>query len=238
MSTVIWHDLECGAYRQDLGFWLRLVAERGGPVLDVGAGTGRVALALARTGVEVMALDADAELLGELARRSDGLPLRTVLGDARDFSVDERFPLVVVPMQTVQLLGGAEGRVAFLRCAARHLAPGGLLAMAIAEQFEVFDVGEEEGWPLPDIQELQGVVYSSQPTAVRRDGERYVLERRRETVDPAGAHEVSRDVIALDRVSARELEREGRAAGLRRVGVAEIEPTVDHIGSRVVMLGA
>ena len=51
--SVIWHDLECGGYREDLPLWRALADRAGGPVLDVGAGTGRVALDLARAGHEV-----------------------------------------------------------------------------------------------------------------------------------------------------------------------------------------
>src|SRR4051794_40089314 len=47
----LWHDLECGAYREDLALWHTLAGVTGGPVLDVGAGTGRVSLDLAARGV-------------------------------------------------------------------------------------------------------------------------------------------------------------------------------------------
>ena len=57
MSAAIWHDIECGAYTADLPLWEELAA--GGTVLDVGAGTGRVALRLARAGCAVTALDRD-----------------------------------------------------------------------------------------------------------------------------------------------------------------------------------
>jgi len=68
--SVIWHDLECGAYAQDLPLWRTLAAERGDPILDVGAGTGRVAIDLARRGHRVTALDHDHALLSERGRRS------------------------------------------------------------------------------------------------------------------------------------------------------------------------
>ena len=50
---VVWHDLECSGYDEDLPLWHALAAETGGPVLDVGAGTGRVSLELADAGVPV-----------------------------------------------------------------------------------------------------------------------------------------------------------------------------------------
>ena len=52
-EEAIWHDVECGSYREDLTLWLALADATGGPVADVGAGTGRVALALARAGHDV-----------------------------------------------------------------------------------------------------------------------------------------------------------------------------------------
>lgn len=237
MNAVIWHDLECGGYREDLPLWRELADRHSGPLLDVGAGTGRVALELAKTGHAVIALDADQDLLTELQGRAAGLPLRTVCADARDFVLDEQVGLCLVPMQTLQLLGGAQGRLAFLACARRHLQDGGLIAMAIAEQLETFEVQDGGPAPLPDLIELAGTVYCSQPTAVRRENGRFVLERRREIVDPQGQRQVSHDRVALDRVAVGDLQREGAQLGLRSLGVHEIAATDEHVGSRVVILG-
>jgi SAM-dependent methyltransferase len=240
VSAVIWHDLECGAYRRDLGLWLALAAECGGPVLDVGAGTGRVSVELARAGHEVFALDRDPELLRELERRGADLPgaVRCICADAREFELGRRFPLCVVPMQTIQLLGGPAGRAAFLERAHAHLIDGGVLAVAITGRLELFEVGDGEPAPLADMRELDGVIYWSQPTAVRRDGGSFVLERRRETVAVDGTREVELDRIGLDVVSAAELTREAERAGLRRAGVRHIPATADHVGSEVVLLRA
>ena len=84
--------------------------------------------------------------------------------------------------------------------------------------------------------ELGGIVYSSQPTAVRVDGPGFVLERRRETIDGAGGRRVEQDVLRIDRLSAIELEREAGEVGLHPAGRIEIPPTADHVGSVVVML--
>jgi SAM-dependent methyltransferase len=233
--SVIWHDLECGGYTADLAFWRTLASARGGPVLDIGAGTGRVTLDLARTGFEVTALDNDPDLLAELRRRAGGLPVVTVCADARAFALPERFALCVMPMQTIQLLGGSRGRVGFWQCARRHLAPGGLLAAAIADELDPFDVATGALAPLPDVCERDGMVYSSLPTAVRADADGFVLEREREVVDRDGTLTRARDSIRLDDVSADQLEAEAQGVGLTKVGRAEIAETEDHVGSRVVM---
>jgi SAM-dependent methyltransferase len=236
--SVIWHDVECGGYAQDLSLWRSLAAQCGDPVLDVGAGTGRIALDLARHGHAVVALDHDPALVAELTRRADGLSVTAFTADARDFDLDRRFALCIVPMQTIQLLGGTEGRRSFLDCARRHLEPGALLAVAIAPELELFEVVDGGLTPLPDIREVDGVVYSSLPTAVRADREGFLLERRRERISTSGARSVAQDVIRLDRLSGDELESEARAVGLEPAGRAVVAATDDYVGSEVVLVRA
>jgi SAM-dependent methyltransferase len=239
MTKAIWHDLECGGYTADLMFWRALAQKIGGPILDVGAGTGRTALALAREGHEVVAIDQDDELLSELRDRAAGLEVTTIVADARAFWLELSFPLIIVPMQTIQLLGGAQGRAAFLECATYHLESPGVLAIAIADDLELFDVTDSTApGPLPDVTEHDGVVYSSRPVAVRDDGDGFELERRRETVTADGQLSVEQDLIHLDRVDPDTLEAEATAAGLRAASRMEIAATEDYVGSTVVMLRA
>src|SRR3954468_5894946 len=93
----LWHDLECGAYREDLPLWRALAAAADGPVLDVGAGTGRVTLDLAARGAAMVALDTEASLLRALEHRARGLSVETVVADARELALDRRFALVILP---------------------------------------------------------------------------------------------------------------------------------------------
>jgi SAM-dependent methyltransferase len=236
--SVIWHDVECGGYAQDLSLWRSLAADHGDPVLDVGAGTGRIALDLAGRGHEVVALDHDPALVAELTRRTGELTVTAITADAREFDLGRLFALCIVPMQTIQLLGGAEGRRAFLECVRRHMQPDGLLAVAIAPELELFEVVDGGLTPLPDIREVDGVVYSSLPTAVRADSEGFVLERRRERISASGSRSVEQDVIRLDRLTGDELESEAQAAGLHRAGRAAVAATDDYVGSEVVLLRA
>jgi len=230
----VWHDLECGAYREDLPLWRTLAEHAGGRVLDVGAGTGRVTLDLAARGVEVVALDLAAPLLDALACRADGLPVDTVVADARNFALERRFSLVLVPLQTLQLFDGSAGRGAFLRCAREHLAPGGLLAAALADALDCFD-GEHDMPPPPDAREILGVRYASQLLAVLDEGDRAAIHRRREVIGPQ-QHEACDVVIRLDRVSADEVAEEARELGFLSDPPVFIPQTETYLGATVVML--
>ncbi len=231
-AAVTWHDLECGSYAEDLPLWRELAAAHAGPVLDVGAGTGRVALDLAAHGHEVVALDVDAGLLAALAARAGGLPVTTVAADARDFDLGgRRFGLILAPMQTVQLLGGEHA--AFLERAAAHLSPAGVVAAALANP-PAYDGAVR---PLPDMRERDGWLWSSQPVAVRARPSGMAIERIREVVSPAGERTVTEDVVVLARVTAADLEEAGRAAGLRVLERRAVAETDDYVGSEVVVLG-
>jgi SAM-dependent methyltransferase len=234
----LWHDLECGAYREDLPLWRALAGEAGGAVLDVGAGTGRVTLDLAAGGVALLALDADARLLRALEHRAAGLPVETVVADARGFTLGRRFSLVLVPMQTLQLLGGPSGRAAFLRCAMDHLEPGGLMAAALADALDCFD--EEHDMPPPaDAREIGAVRYASQLVAVVDEGgDRAAIHRRREIVGPGDHHESQDVVVRLDRVSVHEVAAEGSAAGFLNEPDLFVPQTEEYLGSTVVVLRA
>jgi len=238
---VLWHDLECGRYAEDLSLWLELAREAGppaAPILDLGAGTGRVALELARAGHEVLALDCDLLLLAALRERAGALPVETACADARDFQLDRRdFSLALAPMQTIQLLGGAEARARMLRSVLAHLAPGGLLACALADAIEGFDAEHTEP-PLPDVLERDGWVYASQPVAMRPDADGTTIERIRQTVAPDGTRTAEGDSVRLDRLDGDTLEAEGVAVGFHAAGRRFIEMTDEHVGSEVVLLAA
>jgi SAM-dependent methyltransferase len=236
--TAIWHDLECGSYTTDLPLWRTLAAEHGDPVLEIGAGAGRVAIDLARHGHRVTALDNDESLLAELSRRAAGLELTTVLADAREFELDGQFALCLVPMQTVQLLRGKQGRRPFLERARRHLIEGGLVAAAISTRLEAYELPDGGPALVPDMCERDGVVYASHPTAIRAEGDGFVLERRRETVAADGRRSIEANAVKLDRVLPSELEHEAAQAGLQPAGRTRIPATADYSGSEVVMLRA
>ncbi len=233
----LWHDLECGGYAEDLPLWRALAAEMGGPVLDVGAGTGRVSLDLAGRGVAVVALDSDAALLAALEHRAAGLPLETVVADARGFALDRRFTLVIVPMQTLQLLGGPAGRAAFLRRALDHLEPGALVAAALADAMDCFDE-EHDVPPPPDAREFAGVRYASRLLDVVNENGRAAIHRLREIVGPGERYEAAENVVRLDRVTADEVAAEAAELGFLTEPHRFVPQSEEYLGSTVVMLRA
>jgi SAM-dependent methyltransferase len=230
---VVWHDVECGRYAADLALWQELAAGERGPVLDVGAGTGRVTLALARGGHDVTALDLEPELLAALRDRAGELPVETVAADARDFALARRFGLIIAPMQTVQLLDERDG---FLAAAHRHLLPGGLLAVAITAAME--DFGELAELPEPDRGAVADWRFASQPTAVRALPAATRIERVRRSFAPDGGVIEEDDVIELAHLTVEQLEAEARAAGFSPEPARTIPATEEHVGSEVVLLRA
>jgi SAM-dependent methyltransferase len=246
---VVWHDVECGSYSADLPLWRELARRAGGPVLELGAGTGRVALDLAAQGHEVTALDSDAPLLDGLARRAEerGLAVECVAEDARRLPAagsparsaparlsPGRFALVLAPMQLLQIVGGPPGRAAVMRGVAALLTPGGRFAAALAALDEAV-APEDAAPPLPDVLEFDGWVYSSLPLDVRPEPDGVAVERVRQIVSPNGDFSEERHTQLLASLSPEQLEGEAAAAGLRAEGRREVAATHDHVGSTVVL---
>lgn len=236
--AVVWHDAECGAYAADLPLWEGLAREASGPVLELGCGTGRVALHLARAGFEVTALDRDHRLVAELERRAaaEGLELATLAADVGDFDLPGRFALIAAPMQLVHLLDDP-GRARMLARASAHLRPGGRVAISLLAPQPSGPVDQGSAG-LPDVVEIEGWVYSSLPVELRRLDDRLEVRRLRQVVSPAGELTEELAVTRLERLDVDRLERETHAAGLRPAGRRSIAPTAEHVGSTVVILEA
>ncbi len=234
-DAIIWHDVENGGYDADLPLWRELAAGVDGPILDLGAGTGRVALDLAAAGHRVTAVDRDPELLGELASRARqrGLEVECVEADARRLGQLGPFALVLAPMQFVQILGGARGRADLLAGVAGSLGPEGTFAAAIADLDEAV-AAEDAAPPVPDVGQRGDWIYSSLPLDVRPEPGGVAVEWLRQVVSPAGTLTEERHTQMLESLTPEEFEREAAAAGLRAVQRREVSATDAYIGSMVI----
>ena len=242
IAPVVWHDIECGAYRADLPHWRELAARAAVPgtpceVLDLGCGTGRVTLDLAAHGHRVTGLDVDPRLADELRARASerNVPAGAVVADARTFDLGRRFDLVLAAMQFLQLLEGRDERLRSLGRVRGHLRPGGIFAAALLD-LAGEPTNEDYLPPPPDMREHEGWVWSSQPVEIRllEGGAALTLERRRRAVSPRGEIAESDDSVRLTVMSCEELEADMREAGIVPTGRQAIPPTKEHVGSIVV----
>jgi SAM-dependent methyltransferase len=115
---------------EDVPFYVGLAREaRREPVVELAVGTGRVAIPIAReTGKRVLGIDSSPSML-ELAReRSAGLPLELLLGDMREWSVDEPVDLVICPFRALLHMPTWQDKLQVFERAAAALAPGGRFA--------------------------------------------------------------------------------------------------------------
>jgi SAM-dependent methyltransferase len=123
---------------RDVAYYVHLAELSGGPVLEYGVGNGRVALPVARAGIEVVGIDLSGPMLDDLderlARETPAVRkrLRTVRGDMCRVRLRRRFPLVVAPFNVFLHLYTREEVAAFLARVRAHLAPQGQLVFDVS----------------------------------------------------------------------------------------------------------
>ena len=151
----------------DVEFYLDLARRTGGPVLDIGSGTGRIAVPLAEAGFEVVGVDLSASMLALAEARRSGLPpevaarLSFVRADMTELDVGRRFPLIITPFRCFQFLLTPEAQRAALARFRAHLAPGGRLVVDVFDpklQWLVPDLGLVPGGPVGPRGEVRNPV--------------------------------------------------------------------------------
>ena len=97
----------------------------GGAVLELGIGTGRIALPLAATGLLVEGVDGSPEMVDALRRKPGGAELRVEVGDFATIRMGRRYRLVALVFNTINALPSQDAQLETFRTAADHLEPGG-----------------------------------------------------------------------------------------------------------------
>lgn len=119
--------------QHDIAFYLEAARDFGDPVLELGCGTGRVALAIAEAGHRVTGLDISQRMLGRAEKRRYALSagvcdrVQFTEGDMTRFKLDAKFRLVIIPFRPFQHLLETQQQIDCLNCVCRHLADGGHL---------------------------------------------------------------------------------------------------------------
>jgi SAM-dependent methyltransferase len=127
----------------DYAFYRLLIESNPGPILDLGCGTGRILVPLAEEGLDVVGLDASAEMLAicreKLGSEKRNVPL--VQGDIRQFDLNERFSTILIPGFSIQLLLEADDLDACLKACLGHLKPGGQVIIPTYLPWEMLESG-------------------------------------------------------------------------------------------------
>ncbi len=123
------YDLEYG-HDYDLPFWLALADRQGGPVIEWGAGTGRLAIPLAEAGFDVAAVEVSGEMVERGRDKSSAV--EWVQGDMRSVKLRKCYNLAICAFNSFLCLLSLDDALAFLRNAKEHLVPGGLLGIEVS----------------------------------------------------------------------------------------------------------
>lgn len=194
-----YYDHAFRAHRRDLGFYVELAKKARGPVLELGAGTGRVTLALLRAGVSVTAVDRSRAMLDRAAERAQRLPaaqrerVRWQLGDLRRLRLSQRYALVIAPFNLLMHMYTRQDLERALRSVRAHLRPQGVFACDVL---------------MPDLGVLRrdkARFYRCRPVFDPSDGHRYAYA---EAFDYDPANQIQRVTMHFQRLAKPAVERE------------------------------
>ncbi|MBA3473021.1 MAG: class I SAM-dependent methyltransferase [Rubrobacter sp.] len=135
------YDLEYD-HDYDLPFWLALAEREGGPVVEWGAGTGRLATPLAGASLDVTAVEVSQNMVEKGREKGDAI--EWVRGDMRYVKLGGRYGLAVCAFNSFLCLLSVDDALAFLRNAREHLEPDGLLGIEVSA-FAPEELCEREG---------------------------------------------------------------------------------------------
>jgi ubiquinone/menaquinone biosynthesis C-methylase UbiE len=162
----------------DARFYRELAHELGGAVLELGCGTGRILLPIARDGIECVGLDSSAAMLEVLREKQPPANLRLVEGRMERFDLGTtRFRLITCPFRAFSHLLDTDAQLTALARVKRHLAPGGVFA------FDVF-YPRPENLARDEDPECLSITFHGQGRelqrwdTVRRDRSRQILSVR------------------------------------------------------------
>lgn len=249
-----YYDLDLTDDPGDLDLYLALAARTGGPILELCAGTGRLAVPLAAAGYTVEALDRDSAMLERAQRRwtdevdarrvAPGGLLRTIVDDLFASDAGPQFGLVMLPLNSLFLLGERSRQAAALQVMARHLRPGGLAVVDAwlpgVDDLALFDGRLILEWLRTDPE--TGAVVTKTGSATYDNARRRIDLTTIFEASPRGGGTIVRHIRAdvLHLLAADEIVEAATAAGLRveqLAGDYDLAPFGPGSGRAVVVAG-
>jgi SAM-dependent methyltransferase len=160
----------------DIGFFVERASRTAGPVLELGCGTGRITLPLAKAGVDVRGLDLSEGMLAILRRKLALLPseeaarIQVQLGNMASFSLAERFGLVIIPFRSFQALVTKEEQQSCLRCVREHMKDDGRFIINVFRPFGRLD----KSWEAPPRVDWEVMDPASGKKVTRKHARRHI----------------------------------------------------------------
>ena len=148
-ATARFYDAENSGKRDDINMYLELAQQHGGPILEIGCGTGRVMISLAKQGYKIHGID-NAKAMLDLAehyrKESSDLTQNTILhhGDVLTYELDMTFPMVIVPYNTLMHFHQQETQLALLKRLRGWTTDTGLLVLDLPNAGEIFATQETD----------------------------------------------------------------------------------------------
>lgn len=227
------YDLDLRDDPGDLDLYLALADREGGPVLELGVGTGRLAVPLAAAGHAVTGVDDDAAMLARAAARWDDAratahgpstgALELVQADLLEVDLGARFGLAFLALNSLFLMATYERQVAAVRALARHLRTGGLALVDVwlpsADELSAYDARLALEWLRPD-----------------EDGLHQVAKLGSARLDTAAATVTLTTFFDRWATAGGPVERTARTDELRLVTAAELTAMAQAAGLGVEML--
>tara|TARA_B100001013_G_C24546799_1_gene416969 strand:+ start:71 stop:850 length:780 start_codon:yes stop_codon:yes gene_type:complete len=156
------------APKNDIFFYIDMCKKFGGPILELGTGTGRILLPISNAGYSITGLDISNGMLSKIkskikTNKNSYQKIELLKADMKDFKLDKRFELILIPARTLLLETNYEKQVMVLKNAAAHLTNSGRII------FDIYYPDKEMINCDPDEEFLLGV------SDAQKDGSRYIL---------------------------------------------------------------